>query len=167
MTTDAGDAGFEDAPFANRPVRLRAAGAEDLQIIAALAQDAVFRTGSVHWMPRTRRLVVILHRFRWEDRPVAERERRPFERVQSALTVGDALRLRVRGIDQAASEEVNSLLTMTFDSEDRDGSGGGRLCIACAGGARVVVEVECLNVRLGDLTRPWQTASTAPPRRPD
>ncbi|MEO1318247.1 MAG: DUF2948 family protein, partial [Pseudomonadota bacterium] len=80
------DARFEEAPVTDRPLRLRAESAEDLQIISSLVQDAVARASDVAWMRRKRRLVLLINRFRWEDAEAAEREGRPFERVRSALS---------------------------------------------------------------------------------
>ncbi|MEM9099378.1 MAG: DUF2948 family protein [Pseudomonadota bacterium] len=155
------DARFEDAPFSDQPLRLKAEGAEDLQVIATLCQDAVYKTKDIHWMPRARRLALILHRFRWEDAEAAAKQRRPFERVQSALTLYDVTRLQARGLDQSTREAVTSILTLAFEAGE---DGAGRLQITGAGGAEIMAEVECINVALSDLTQPWRAVA---PKAPD
>ncbi|MEM8790852.1 MAG: DUF2948 family protein [Pseudomonadota bacterium] len=158
------DARFEDAPLSDQPLKLMAESEEDLQIIATLSQDAVCKTKNIHWMPRARRLVLLLHRFRWEDAQAATTQRRPYERVQSALTIHDAARLQVRGINQSAPEGVNAVLTIAFEPAE---DGAGRVHVTCAEGSEIVVEVECLNVTLSDLTQPWEAASSNAPKHPD
>ena len=146
------DARFEDAPLSDRPLRLRAESADDLAVISSLVQDAVGKAGDIAWMPRKRRLVVLVNRFRWEDSAEAEQARRPFERVRSALTVESVLKVRARGIDPAGKDQVYELLALLFEpSED----GAGTLTLTLAGNAEVSVKVECLEVTLADLTRPW------------
>lgn len=158
------DARFEDAPFSDQPLRLKAESDEDLEILAALCQDAVCKTKDIHWLPRARRLALILHRFRWEDAAEAKEQNRPFERVQTALTLHDVVRLQVRGINQSEPEGVNSILTLAFEPV---GDGVGRLRITCSEDAQIVADVECLSVTLGDLTQPWQAVSSSAPEHPE
>ncbi|MEM9369853.1 MAG: DUF2948 family protein [Pseudomonadota bacterium] len=158
------DARFEEAPYSDEPIRLRAETEDDLVVIATLIQDAVLKVSGIHWMPRARKLVLLFHRFRWEDQNAAETQKRPYERVQSALTVNDVLKFRVRGINQSMRDAVLALLTLNLDPGD---DGSGQLVLAMADGAELALEVECLNVTLGDLTQPWEAKSKSPPSHPD
>ncbi|MEM8697780.1 MAG: DUF2948 family protein [Pseudomonadota bacterium] len=158
------DARFEEAPFSDQPLKLRAETAEDLEVVSALVQDAVCKTGDIHWMPRSRRLVLILHRFRWEDRAEAERQKRPYERVQSALTIEDATALRVRGIDQAAPLGVQAMLALGFEATE---DGAGVLRVTFADDAEISAQVECLRLSLSDLSQPWEAQTQRPPEHPD
>lgn len=160
MTPPTKDARFEDAPLSDRPLRLRAESADDLAVISSLMQDAVGKAGDIAWMPRKRRLVALLNRFRWEDSDGAEQARRPFERVRSALTIEGVLKVRARGLDPAAPGQVFELLAIMF--EPADGCAG-TLNLTLAGEAEVSVEVECLELSLADLTRPWQAKSDHAP----
>ena len=155
------DARFEDAPFSDQPLKLRAEGAEDLAIISTLVQDAVCKNGDVHWLPRARRLVLVLHRFRWEDRDQAERQSRPFERVQSALSVNMTNQIKARGMDQSDAAAVQSLLSISFSEEDQ------QMLLTFAAGAQIVLEAECIDVSLSDLTRPWEASSESAPQHPE
>ncbi len=158
------DARFEDASFSDQPIRLRAESAEDLVVVSSLVQDAVCKTGDIHWLPKSRRLVLILRRFRWEDSVAAQLQKRPFERVQSALTIESALTLRARGIDQAEKDSVQSVLALTFSPEN---DGAGPLVIKLANDAEIRIDAECLDVTLADLTRPWEARSDKAPAHPD
>lgn len=159
-------AGAEDARFedgAERPLRLRAEGPEDLAVVSALLQDAVGRVADVAWTPRRRRLTLLLNRFRWEDAPAAGRQRRPFERVRSLLSVGAALRVRAEGLDPKARDTVISLLALDF-AAGADGAGALRLTLA--GDGAIEVEVECLDVTLADVSRPYAAPSGKAPGHP-
>ncbi|MEM7507623.1 MAG: DUF2948 family protein [Pseudomonadota bacterium] len=158
------DARFEDAVFSDRPLKLKAEDADDLAVISSLVQDAVCKSEDIHWMARHRRLVVILRRFRWEDRAEAEAQRRPYERVQSALSIHDATAIRVRGIDQQAPDAIQNLLALHFDPAE---DGAGVLRLVFADGAEVALDVECCEATLSDLSQPWEAKAKAAPSHPE
>lgn len=156
------DARFEDAPYAVKPLRLRAEGADDLAVISSLVQDAVGKAADIHWLPRKRRLVVLLNRFRWENH-VGEGNgaaARPCERVRTALSIESALKVRARGLDPRAGEQVFELLALMFQPAD---GCAGTLTLTMAGGAEVAAEVECLELSMTDLTRPWAAKAQRAP----
>ena len=102
----------EDARFehgAERPLRLRAESPEDLQVVSALLQDAVAQTSEIAWARRHRRFSLLVNRFRWEDEAAAERQGRPFERVQAVLAVDGVLNARASGVDPKDRDLVLSL----------------------------------------------------------
>ncbi len=156
------DATFEEG--AGAPLRLKAGDADDLAVISALAQDAVFPATEMTWQHDARRFAVLLNRFRWEDRPAAERLGRPYERVQSVLVIGDALRVRSQGVRKGDADVVLSLLSATFEP-GKDGTG--RVILTLAGDGAIAVDVECLNVVLQDVTRPYIAPSKAAPEHPE
>ncbi|MEM6945665.1 MAG: DUF2948 family protein [Pseudomonadota bacterium] len=158
------DARFEEAPIADRPLRLKAEGSEDLSVISSLVQDAVGRASDVAWMRRKRRLVFVLNRFRWEDAEAARSEGRPFERVRSALAIDGVTAVRARGIQPGAGEKVLAILSLGFeDTED----GAGRVLVTCADDIAFAIEAEMLDVSLGDLTQPWQAKAAKAPDHGD
>ena len=73
------DATFEDG--AERALRLRAEDAEDLQVVAALVQDAVMPASEMSFDRGKRRFACLLNRFRWEDKAAAEARGRPLREV--------------------------------------------------------------------------------------
>lgn len=152
------DARFEDA--GERPLRLRAESSDDLAVISALVQDAVAQTSEIAWARRHRRFTLLLNRFRWEDASAAERHKRPFERVQAVLEIGGVLNARASGIDPKDRELVLSLLTLAFEPGE-DGAGVVRLIVA--GEGEVALDVECLDVTLADVSRPYLARATRLP----
>ncbi|TPE50693.1 DUF2948 family protein [Amaricoccus solimangrovi] len=158
---------FEDARFEDGgepALRLRAETAADLEVISALTQDAVGQTSDIAWLPRRRRFTLLLNRFRWEDATAAGRQGRPVERTRALLTIEGVLRARANGIDPKDRDLVVSLLSLAFVPRE---DGAGALTLVLAGEGEIVLDVECLDVALTDVTRPYPAPSGRAPRHPD
>lgn len=140
------DARFEDG--AERALRLRALDADDLGVVAALVQDAVFSGAEMAWDRRRRRFAVLLNRFRWEDRRAAER-------VRSVLAIEDVTGVASQGV-KPGDDVVLSLLTMDWEPGE---DGTGALVLTLAGDGAIRVAVEALEVTLTDVTRPYVALS--------
>ena len=152
------DARFEDG--GEGPLRLMAQEAGDVPVISALLQDAVLPVGEMRLDRKRRRLVALVNRFRWEDRDAAKTAGRGYERVRSLLTVEDVLSARVQGVDLAAKDVVLSILSLEFVA-GQDGTG--RLIVTLAGDGAVALEVEALDLRLEDVTKPYYAPSRHAP----
>lgn len=156
------DAKFEDG--GERPLRLMAVDADDLQVVSSLVQDAVFPASEIQWLPSERCFAVLLNRFRWEDVPQAERRGRDFERAQAVLVVGDVVKVQSQGVQKGDPDTILSVLSLSFTpSED----GMGRLELTLAGDGAIALEVESLDVVLKDVTRPYVAPSKKAPGHPD
>ncbi|MEM8871067.1 MAG: DUF2948 family protein [Pseudomonadota bacterium] len=153
------DAKFEDA--GERPLALRAETAEDLPVISALLQDAVLPSTEISWMPRRMQLAALVNRFRWEDKTEADRAGRVYERTRAALVIGGALKVRANGVDPRDKDLVLSVLSLEFTG---DADGGGQLTLVLAGDGEIAVDVECLDVTLTDVTRPYAAPSAKAPQ---
>ena len=156
----------EDARFADgtdRPLRLKAFDSDDLKVMAALVQDAVFPASEMQWDSRRRRFAVLLNRFRWEDKTRAE-TRGEFERVQSVLTVDDVHTIASQGVPRGDADTVLSLLTLEF-APGPDGTG--QLLLTLAGDGAIRLDVETLEVTLHDATRPYVAPSGKAPDHPE
>lgn len=156
------DARFEDGGEA--PLYLGALDVEDLTVLAALVQDAVFPITEMSWRPKARQFALLLNRFRWEDAPGASRRERPFERVQSVLAFDNVLRVASQGIDRRDKDLVLSLLSVGFEAEE---DGAGQVILTLAGDGAIRLEVEALDVALRDVTRPYQAPSGRAPDHQD
>jgi len=164
MNPPESDARFEDAPLSDQPLRLRAESPDDVAVLSSLLQDAIGKTGDIAWMPKKRRLVVLMNRFRWEDSAGAQQAHRPFERVRSALSLEGVLAVRGRGFDPKRRDQVFELLAIVFAPAE---GCAGTLTLTLAGEAEIAVEVECLELTLADLTRPWAAKAAKPPQHGD
>ena len=148
------DARFQDG--GEGPLRLIAQDAEDLKVISTLVQDAVLPVTEMSHDPKRRRFALMLNRFRWEDRAEAEAVGRAYERVRSVLVIEDVLKVQSTGFDRSDKDLVLSLLSLDFTPGTE---GAGRLTLTLAGDGALALEVEALEVRLDDVTRPYRAPS--------
>ncbi len=154
------DARFEDADEA--PLRLMAADTDDLAVIAALVQDAVFPASEMRYDRRARRFALLVNRFRWE-RALRQTKPQPPERVQALLVFEDVARVQVQGVAPGNKDLVLSLLDIGFEPGEE---GAGWLYLTLAGDGAVRLEVEAINVILKDVTRPYVAPSGKVPAHP-
>ncbi|MCF3592877.1 DUF2948 family protein [Rhodobacteraceae bacterium LMO-12] len=153
------DATFEEGHEA--PLNLGALDAEDLKVISALAQDAVFPISEMRFQARKRRFALLLNRFRWEDKG---RERHGPERVQSLLVFDNVLHVASQGLDRSDPEVILSLLAISWEPGE---DGTGHVLLTLAGDGAIRLEVEALEARLKDVTRPYRAPSRHVPDHPD
>lgn len=149
------DATFEEGREA--PLNLGAFDPDDLQVISALTQDAVFTITEMSWKAGQRRFAILLNRFRWEDQG---RARHAPERVQSVLVVDNVLRVASQGIERSQSDTILSLLSISFHPGEE---GSGHVLLTLAGDGALRLEVEALEVTLKDVTRPYVAPSRKTP----
>lgn len=149
------DARFEDGQ--EKPLNLGALDADDLKVLSALAQDAVFPVGEMRWQASERRFAILLNRFRWEDQG---RDRHGAERVQSVLVIDQVLRVASQGIDRSDKDLILSLLSIDWQpGADADGV----VELTLAGDGAIRLEVEALELSLRDVTRPYRAPSRSTP----
>ena len=152
------DARFEDAGEA--PLRLKALDAEDLSVLSALVQDAIFPGSEMRWLPQERRFALLLNRFRWEDIDAATKRGRQVERVQSVLAVEDVMKVRSQGIDRREADTILSILAVAFTPGE---DGAGTVELTLAGDGAIALDVEALEIVLKDVTRPYIAPSQKMP----
>ena len=167
------DARFEEGR--EQPLRLIARDAADLQVISALLQDAVLTGADLHLDARGRRFSLLLNRFRWEDRARAESRGEGYERVRALLDFADVRAARHQGLDRRDADTVLALLAITWEPEEpAEGAGDpetpagpGRVTLVFSGDGAVALDVECLEVQLRDVTRPYVAPSRRAPAHGD
>lgn len=155
------DATFEDG--SEQPLRLKALDTDDLTVLAALVQDAVFPSAEMKWDAKARRFAILLNRFRWEDVANAQLRKRDYERVQSLLVIEDVRKVQSQGVDKSDPDMIYSLLSITF-THGEDGTG--RVELTLAGDGVIGLDVETLEVLLRDVTRPYIAPSAKAPSHP-
>ena len=153
------DATFQEGGEA--PLRLVAQDAEDLKVVSSLLQDAVLPVTELKYDAKRHRFAALLNRFRWEDRLEAERVGRAYARVRSVLVVEDVRKVQSFGFDRSDKDLVLSLLSISFEPGE---DGTGRLTLVLAGDGAIALDVEALDLRLDDVTRPYRAPSGQVPR---
>ena len=143
------DARFEDGP--SRPLNLGAHDLEDLNIISALAQDAILPLSQISWNKSRHRLALLINRLRREETPDHP------ERVQSLLVINTALTLSAQGSINNGKESILSLLAITFTPDNEPP--GGILTLTFAQNTALRARVEAIDITLRDVTRPYLAPS--------
>jgi hypothetical protein len=152
-------------------LKLRARDADDLEMIAAILQDALVARAEMKYQPGERRFALMLNRFRWEavprkedgeapspqpargdgdaDARFADQDAAAFERVHAALVFDRVRAVKHRGLETAVKGGVLALLNLKLD--------GNFVFISFAGGAEIRLEVDRFSCHLEDLGEPWPT----------
>jgi hypothetical protein len=150
------DARFEDGR--ETPLNLGAFDEEDLKILSALVQDAVFPAVEMQWRAKERRFALLLNRFRWEDQG---QTRHGAERVQSVLSFATVTAVSSSGIDRSEKETVLSLMAIEWHPGAEAPEGDIHLVLAGDGVIRL--RVEAIEATLKDVTRPYKAPSRRAP----
>ena len=152
------DARFEDGR--EKPLNLGAQDADELQVLSALIQDAIFPITEMTWQAKQRRFGLLLNRFRWEE---GARGQTAPERVQSIFVVDNVMSVASQGVDRAETDMILSVLSATFEAGD---DGAGDIVFTLAGDGAVRVSVEAIEMTLKDVTRPYVAPSKKAPKHP-
>ncbi len=139
-----------------KPLKLTALDVEDLAVISACLQDAIGRVADTAYEPKRRRFAILFNRFRWENEATPSLGgvlglRTP-ERVRCAVHFDGVTSVRHRNINQANPEQLLDLLAIQAQ-EQRDGTV--RIQLLFAGGPEMLLEAECVDGYLEDLSQPW------------
>jgi hypothetical protein len=152
-------------------LKLRARDAADMDVIAALLQDALVPVADLAYLRRERRFVLVVNRFMWErapderEAPAAGRMPDPrdddarFEdagagarywRTHTGLTFERVKAAASRNLPRGRDAILNLL---TVSSEAR------RIVFHFSGGAQLRLEVGEIRCHMEDLGEPWPTAA--------
>jgi len=136
------------------PLRLRAADADDLGVIAACLQDALIPLSEMAYLADERRFMAAFTRFQRErsDDPTPS-----LTQCQSALVLREIEAARFRGLDSRFGAVKLELLTLF--SEPAAG-GLTRITLLFAGDAAIQLDARGVAATLEDFGEPWPAAVT-------
>jgi hypothetical protein len=140
---------------------LKAEDPSDLQIVSAALQDAIVRMSDIRYDAKARMFTVIFNRYRWEDAPKRTKSA-PGLRIRSGLSVAGVLNVQALNLKRTPKDAVAQLLTIAFAPSDQPEDPGGDLTLEFAGGGKMRLRVECLDILLADVSDPWRARA-----RPD
>jgi hypothetical protein len=143
------NANFEDVSF--KPLRLVAFTVEDLEVISAITQDAVFPSSEMILNSEKRRFAILLNRYFWE-----KNKSKNVERVQAVLAFEDVKNVQTQNIDKAHNNLALCILNISFKAEE---DGMGTIQIILSGRGKIRLQVEALEVSLRDVTQPYLAPS--------
>lgn len=137
-------------------LKLMALDGDDLAIVSAHMQDAVFKVGSVSFSPKGRHFSLVANRFVWE-KAAGGTSKKTYERRRAVLSFKRVEAVRSTGIDRNKADDVQSLLAIRYHA---DGEGPeGRVELVLSGGGMIVLDVECIEAQLADTGGAWEASS--------
>jgi hypothetical protein len=134
-------------------LKLLALDEDDLKVISACMQDAVFKIGDMSFEARAGQFTLVANRFVWEEET---KKRKTHERRRAALVFKRVSAVRSIGFSRKDRDGVLSLLAIRYE---RDGEGPeGWIELTLAGGGSIMLQVEVLEAQLADIGGAWETA---------
>jgi hypothetical protein len=135
-------------------LKLIALDAEDLAVLSAHLQDAVFRASEMTYLKAEKRFAALANRFDWEAMAAGGE---PLTRRRCGIRLERVLGAKVAGFQPGTSSEaVLSLLSITFEPTEAP---AGHVTLTFSGGAAIQLQVECVESELTDLGAAWETKS--------
>jgi hypothetical protein len=140
-------------------IRLAALDAKDLEVISALTQDAVLKSGDIS-RSKSGTFALEMNRFAWDKAPrkflgkvlSTTQERR--RAVLHFARVGDA---KMTGISQSKPDNILSLLAIKFIQSEAP---AGTVELLFSGNASIRLTVECIECQLTDVGAAWAAIAT-------
>jgi hypothetical protein len=133
-------------------LRLFALDAEDLALVSAFVQDALLRVGDLAYLPRMKRFALVGSRFDWAAQPGGR-----LERCLSGLHFETVRGVRYAGVARDRPDGVLELLALVFEPGAM--APEGRIRLVFAGGATILLDVDCIEAQLCDLGPRWLVSS--------
>jgi len=127
-------------------LKLAAEDAEELDVLSARLQDAVFKLKDASWQPKQRRFALVVNRLQWEAGGKT--------RVRAGLHFNGVMKTQTSKVKLGAGEAVVSILALRFTAHGGEDPGG-VIEIVLAGGGAFRLTVECIDAELLDMTAPW------------
>ena len=97
-------------------LKLAAGDAEDLEVLSARLQDAVFKLKDAIWQSKQRRFAVVVNRLQWEEGGKT--------RVRAGLHFDGVLKVQSSHVKLGADEAVVSVLALRFVPNGSEDPGG-------------------------------------------
>lgn len=132
-------------------LRLLAEDGEDVQVVSSALQDTLVRMRDLSFDARARRFILAGSRFCWER----ARDRGPYQRVRTALSVDGVRGVRSRNLRLEDGESIAYLLALRFEPAAEPPEG--ELVLVFAGGGEIRLDCECVDLLLADMGEPWLT----------
>lgn len=134
-------------------LRLLAVDADDLKVISAASQDGVCKPADLAFEGKRRRFHMEFNRYCWE---MDKNGAKTGHRVRSVLSFEDVTKVRARGLPSKYEDLVLSLLSVDWVA-DEENPPAGEVHLMFAGDGELVLQTDCLDGTLADVSNPWPT----------
>ncbi len=149
------------------PLKLRAHDPEDMDVIAAVLQDALVPMTDVTFLRKEKRFILVVNRFNWsvgsdkdpnqptpeppgEDASFEDQDGPPpFERINSGVCFDKVVKVQSRGLPSGDKKEILNLLTIKAEPK--------AITLIFSEEAAIRLDVSAIRCHLEDLGRAWPT----------
>ena len=140
-------------------LKLVALDHEDLKVISAHLQDAVFKTKDVAFLTHEKRFAIIINRFNWADfKDNQLNDNVTMTRHRAAFRIEGVLWAQTQNLDLQKKDQVLSLLTIQYEQLHKDDPAG-LVTLILAGNSAIRLKVEYVEMELRDLGSVWAASS--------
>ena len=140
-------------------IRLVALDSKDLEVISALTQDAVLKSGDIS-RSKSGTFALEMNRFAWDKTPrkfLGKTLSASQERRRSILHFARVTDAKMIGISQTKPDEILSLLAIKFILSEAP---AGTIELLFSGNASIRLSVECIESQLTDIGAAWSAIAT-------
>lgn len=142
-------------------LKMMAMDEEDLTVLSAHCQDAVFKSNDITWLAAEKRFLLSINRFVWEkakkNSVLGLFGKKTYERHRAVLHFEHVESVQTLGVNPKDTNTVYSLLSIEFFPADDGVSGQIELMLADEHTIRL--NVDCVEARLADFDSAWETKS--------
>lgn len=139
----------------DQPLKLFAQDAEDIQVVAAVLQDAIAPTCDMVYRAGEKSFVMVVQRFKWDclqvrEIPANDTEKPcAYERINSALDIEGVEAVQFMGINPNDPAAMLDLLTISYEAP--------YLHFIFAGEGRLRLKLGAWRLKLHDFGESWPT----------
>ena len=155
----------QDASFlegADSALYLGAFTPEDVEVISTILQDSIFCINDLAWLKKKRQVVVLVNRFRWENKSEYIDKNSDPERVNSLLIIDNVLNISSQGIDRSDSSVPLNLLNLDLKKTKKNIF----LTLLLSNFGAIRFELDAIELSIKDVTRPYKANSENIPFHP-
>ena len=138
-------------------LRLRAEDIEDITIMSAYLQDAITMMGDIVYQAKSRRFVMMLNRFLWENccpetGEILDDKEMGCSRIRTGLHFDDVLKITSQNIPTSRKEHPLELLSMEAWPHEDDKF---HVDFIFSGNGIIRLECEMISAHMKDIGAPW------------
>ncbi|MEL6919786.1 MAG: DUF2948 family protein [Pseudomonadota bacterium] len=135
----------------SKPLKLLALDIADLTVVSAQVQDALTKPTLIEYLPKQKRLDVVVNRFAWDTQG---KRKAGNERRRCIISFAQVTGLQAKGIKQGDDDQVLALLALRFEQSDEP---SGVIELVFSGQAAMRLSVDAIEVQLTDLGAAWES----------
>jgi len=138
-------------------LKLRAEDVEDITILSAYLQDAITMMGDIAYVKESRRFVMMLNRYVWENRcpetgDILPDKETACSRIRTGLHFDDVLKISSQNVILSKKKQPLELLSIEANKRDDEMF---QVDFIFSGDGVIRLECEMVSAHMQDIGNPW------------